>query len=104
MTNPRLHPTAQAALDALAQGDAARWRALFAPEAELLDDGDPHDLEAFTASALGQERFTRIEHADEKGLRVEGQFHSDRWGDFCAYFRFQLAPDGKISRLEIGQA
>jgi hypothetical protein len=28
----------------------------------------------------------------------------DQWGDFQAYFKFQLSPAGKINRLDIGQA
>jgi hypothetical protein len=33
-----------------------------------------------------------------------GAFHSDQWGDFRTYFRFQLSPSGKITRLDLGQA
>jgi hypothetical protein len=36
-------------------------------------------------------------------LGLTGAFHSDQWGDFQAYFRFQLSHAGKISRLDIGQ-
>ena len=31
-------------------------------------------------------------------------FHSDEWGDFRTYFKFQLSPGRKIERLDIGQA
>ena len=41
---------------------------------------------------------------EDNGLRISGQFHSDQWGDFRAFFRFHLATDGRITRLEIGQA
>jgi hypothetical protein len=103
-TTPALHPSAKAALDALASGDKTAWSALFTADAALFDDGAPQSLHAFTAEAVGHERFTHIERVENDGLDVEGQFHSDRWGDFRVYFKFRLAADGRISRLEIGQA
>jgi hypothetical protein len=41
---------------------------------------------------------------ENNGLDLLGEFHSDRWGDFRTYFRFQLSPAGRIKRLDIGQA
>jgi hypothetical protein len=96
--------TAKAAIDALQAGNKAAWSALFAPEAQLFDDGNPRDLHQFTQEALGHERFTSIETVENGGLDVTGHFHSDEWGDFLAYFRFKLSPAGKIVRLDIGQA
>ena len=40
----------------------------------------------------------------QDGLSLEGEFHSDQWGDFRSYFRFTLSSAGKIVRLDIGQA
>jgi hypothetical protein len=45
-----------------------------------------------------------IDSVSEGGLEVVGAFHSDRWGDFRTYFRFQLTATGEIRRLDIGQA
>jgi hypothetical protein len=98
------NPTVRAAIEALQQGDAAAWSGLFAADAQLLDDGSPRSLEAFTRDALGRERFTRIERVENHGLDLTGDFHSERWGDFRTYFRFQLDPSGKIRQLQIGQA
>lgn len=103
-THPALHPAAQAALDALSSGDKAAWSALFTSDAALFDDGSPINLYAFTREAVGHERFTHIEQVENGGLDIVGQFHSDQWGDFRASFKFQLAPDGRIRRLDIGQA
>jgi hypothetical protein len=98
------NPTVKAAIEALQKGDAQAWGALFEPDAELYDDGSPRSLEEFNGSALGQERFTSIDRVDNHGLDVTGQFHTQQWGDFRAYFRFQLSAAGKIRRLDIGQA
>jgi hypothetical protein len=59
---------------------------------------------SFTCDALGHERFTSIDRVENNGLDLIGAFRSDQWGDFQAYFRFQLSPAGKINRLDIGQA
>jgi hypothetical protein len=97
-------PAVKAAIDALQKGDRTAWSALFEPDAQLYDDGSPRSLDKFTADALGHERFTSIDRIENNGLDVFGAFHSDQWGDFRTYFKFQLSPAGKIRRLDIGQA
>jgi len=88
----------------LQNGDRKTWSALFEPDVELYDDGSPRSLKEFTRDAFGHERFTSIDRVENNGLDLTGAFHSDRWGDFQTYFRFQLSPAGKINRLDIGQA
>jgi len=103
-TDSVTNPTVKAAIDALQRGDRAAWSALFEAGAKLFDDGSPRSLETFSRDALGHERFTSIDSVGTGGLEVIGDFHSDTWGDFKTYFRFQLSPAGKIERLDIGQA
>lgn len=98
------NPTVKAAIQALQRGDQDAWAALFEPEATLYDDGSPRSLRKFTEEALGQERFTSIDRVENRGLDLIGGFHSERWGDFRTYFRFQLGASGRIKRLDIGQA
>jgi hypothetical protein len=98
------NPTVRVAIEALQGGDRGLWAAQFEADAELYDDGSPRSLQEFTQEALGHERFTSISRVENHGLDVTGHFHSDRWGDFRTYFRFQLSPTSKIKRLEIGQA
>ncbi|KWF27859.1 hypothetical protein WL84_12340 [Burkholderia cenocepacia] len=98
------HPVVRSAINALQQGDGAAWAALFASGATLYDDGHPRDLHAFSRDAIGTERFTTIDRVDNNGLDVYGQFHSDRWGTFRTYFKFQVDDKGRITRLDIGQA
>jgi hypothetical protein len=103
-TSALTNPTVKAAIEALQQGDRNAWSALFEPDAELYDDGSPRSLQEFTRDALGHERFTSIDSVENNGLDLTGAFHSDQWGDFKTYFRFQLSASGKIKRLDIGQA
>jgi hypothetical protein len=104
MVTPALrNPTVKAAIDAFQNGDRGAWSALFEEDAELFDDGSPRSLEKFTRDAIGHERFSSIERVGQDGLEVIGKFHSDQWGEFRTYFRFHVAPDGKIHRLDIGQ-
>jgi hypothetical protein len=104
ITDALTNATVKAAIEALQKGDRIAWWALFEAGAELYDDGSPRTLQKFTADALGHERFTSIERVENHGLDIIGAFHSDQWGDFKTYFRFQLSPAGKIKRLDIGQA
>jgi hypothetical protein len=104
ITDVLTNATVKAAIGALQKGDRQAWAALFEPDAKLYDDGSPRSLQKFTDDALGHERFTSIERVENHGLDVIGAFHSDKWGDFRTYFRFQLSPAGKIKRLDIGQA
>jgi len=103
-TNALTNPTVKAAIEALQSGDRKAWSALFEPGAKLYGDGAPRSLEKFTRDALGHERFTSIDRVENNGLDLIGAFHSDQWGDFRTYFRFQLSPSDKIRRLDIGQA
>lgn len=103
-TNALTNPTVKAAIEALQSGDRKAWSALFEPDAKLYDDGAPRSLKKFTRDALGHERFTSIDRVENNGLDLVGAFHSDQWGDFRTFFRFQLSPSGKIKRLDIGQA
>ena len=103
-TDALTNPTVKAAIEALQSGKGKAWSALFEPDAELYDDGNPRSLKEFTRNSLGHERLTSIDRVENNGLDLTGAIHSDRWGDFQTYFRFQLPPAGKINRLDIGQA
>jgi hypothetical protein len=100
----QLHPVARAAVEALQAGDKSTWASLFEADAALYDDGNPRSLEKFTRDALGHERFLSIESVSNQGLDLTGILQSETWGTFRTYFRLQLGPNGKIKRLDIGQA
>jgi len=103
-TDQLTNPTVKKAIEALQAGDKKAWFALFTADAELFDDGHKMNFKSFFEKALGHERFTAIDKMENQGLDVYGRFHSDQWGDFKTYFRFIINPEGKIRRLDIGQA
>jgi hypothetical protein len=103
-TDKLTNKTVRAAIQALAEGNANNWFSLFTNDAELYDDGHRMNFHDFFNKALGHERFTSIDKVEQDGLHIYGHFHSDQWGDFKTYFKFQINAHGKISRLDIGQA
>lgn len=98
------NPVAKAAITSWQNADRAKWLSFFTNDAQLFDDGQPRDFKKFSSEAIGHERFTSIDKVEEHGTAVYGQFHSDTWGDFKTYFRFHIDEQGKIFRLDIGQA
>jgi hypothetical protein len=103
-TSKLTNPTVKAAFDAWQQGDSKLWLSFFTPDAQLLDDGHPRNFESFSTEAIGHERFTSLDIVKDNGRSIYGKFHSDTWGNFKTYFKFHLDSNGKIYKLEIGQA
>jgi hypothetical protein len=98
------NPIAKAAIEAWQKGDAVLWQSFFTADAKLLDDGNTRNLKKFSTETIGHERFLSIDKVEDNGLSVYGRFHSDTWGDFKTYFKFHVDANGKINKLEIGQA
>ena len=99
------HPVVKAAVSTMNAGNREGWLALFAADAVLTDDGSPHDYVDWSNRELfGQSRgyITAIDRVEDSGLTLYAQFHSDRWGDFPTFLKFQVQ-DGKITRLDVGQ-
>ncbi len=94
----------QQAIEAFQASDINKWTSLFAEDAVLLDDGNPRDLKEFSNHAITIENFVSIDKVEDHGNSVYGAFHSDEYGDFKAYFKFHFNKEGKINKLEIGQA
>jgi hypothetical protein len=103
-TDKITNPTVKKAIDALQSGDKKAWFDLFTDDAELFDDGNKINFKSFSEAALGHERFTSIDKVENNSLDLYGHFHSDKWGDFKTYFKFHINGNGKIDKLEIGQA
>jgi hypothetical protein len=103
-TEKLTNPIVKQAINALQAGDKQAWFTLFTNDAQLFDDGNKMNFKSFFEKALGHERFTSIDKVEQNGLHVYGKFHSDQWGNFKTYFKFTVEADGRISKLEIGQA
>ncbi|WP_345209431.1 hypothetical protein [Mucilaginibacter gynuensis] len=103
-TEKLTNPVVKQAINALQTANKTVWFSLFTTDAELYDDGKLISFRYFSDSALGHEHFNSIDRVEDDGLSVYGKFHSDQWGDFKTYFKFHINADGKINRLDIGQA
>jgi hypothetical protein len=103
LTNLLIIPTVKSAVEALQNADKAAWTLLFASKAVLYDDGSPRNLKRFTLESFGSVRFICIDRVANNGLYIEGDFHSDEWGNFRTYFNFELNDSGRIVRLDIGK-
>lgn len=96
--------TVKKAVEAFQESDIEKWTSLFAKDAVLFDDGNPRNLKEFSTHAITIENFVSIDKVEDNGNSVYGAFHSDKYGDFKAYFKFHFNTEGKINKLEIGQA
>ncbi len=103
-TSKLTNATVKAAFDAWQKGDSKTFLSFFTPDATLYDDGNPRNFQGFVKDACGHERFTGIDKVENEGKDIFGNFHTESWGDFRTYFKFHFNVEGKIHRLDIGQA
>ncbi|MGD0649516.1 MAG: hypothetical protein ABR971_16140 [Acidobacteriaceae bacterium] len=103
LTNLLIVPTVKAAVEALQNADKVAWKRLFAPRAVLYDDGSPRDLRRFMKESFGRGRFICIDRVANSGFYIEGDFHSEEWGDSRTYLNFELNNSGRIVRLDVGK-
>lgn len=96
--------TVKSAFEAWQKGDRKMFLSFFTTDAKLYDDGSPRDFERFVKDACGNEKFTSIDKVENNGLAIFGAFHTKSWGDFKTYFKFHINAEGKLNRLDIGQA
>lgn len=103
-TSKLTNETVKKALDAWQQGDSNSFLSYFTNDVKLYDDGNPRDFLKFVKDACGYEKFTSIDKVENNGQYITGNFHTESWGDFKTYFKFHIDTEGKITRLDIGQA
>lgn len=103
-TSKLTNETVKKVFDAWQNGDSKTFLSYFTTDAKLYDDGNPRDFQKFVKDACGHEKFTNIDKVENNGLDITGNFHTESWGDFKTYFKFHINTEGKINRLDIGQA
>ncbi len=103
-TSKLTNVTVKAAYDAWQKGDSKTFLSYFTADATLTDDGNLRSFQNFVKDACGTERFTSIDKVEDNGTAIYGHFHTESWGDFNTFFKFNLNEEGKIYRLDIGQA
>ncbi|MBT2416227.1 MULTISPECIES: nuclear transport factor 2-like protein [Chryseobacterium] len=104
MDTTKLNETVKKAFEAWQSGDAEAFTSFFTTDSKLYDDGNPRDFKKFVKDACGHEKFTSIDKIENDGKAIYGQFHTESWGDFKTFFKFNLNNEGKFDTLEIGQA
>lgn len=103
-TNKLTNETVKKAFEAWQNGDSKTFLSFFTDDAQLYDDGNPRNFQGFVKEACGHEKFTSIEKVENDGKNITGEFHTESWGNFKTYFNFTINKDGKVNRLDIGQA
>lgn len=104
MDTTKLNETVKKAFEAWQKGDAETFTSFFTEDAKLYDDGNVRDFKKFIKDACGHEKFTMIDKIENDGKTIYGQFHTESWGDFKTFFKFNINNEGKFDTLEIGQA
>ncbi|MFJ4679751.1 MULTISPECIES: hypothetical protein [Kitasatospora] len=98
-------PAVRRLLGAVNSGDRDAFFAALTEDATMSDDGSERDL----ADWVDREIFSshgHIEVQTEKsgGRAVVADYRNDTWGEMRTAWRFTVAPDGRVSRFETGQA
>ncbi len=104
-TSQLTNETVKKAFDALQQNDKQTWYSCFTANTAFTDDGRTLDFRSFFDNAFDKkEKFLSIDKTENNGKDIYGNFYAGQWGTFRVYFRFHIGDDGKIYRLDIGQA
>lgn len=105
MSSALHNPAVRALVEAVNRGDRDAFLALLTPDAELTDDGTTRDLEEW----IDREIFTSNGHMDVHRQNGDGtdltvRYRNDTWGEMNTRWHFTVTDDGRISRIETGQA
>jgi hypothetical protein len=101
-----IDPVVRDAIRAMNARDRESWLALFADNATMSDDGDEHDLIEWSVSELfGESRayVKDVKRVEDNGRTIYADFHSDQWGDFETFMKFDIDDSNRITRLDLGQ-
>ncbi|TDX86139.1 hypothetical protein B0I22_0247 [Epilithonimonas xixisoli] len=103
--NKITNQTVKKAIEALQENDKTNWYSYFTKDAVFTDDGNQLNLKSFFDNAFNhKEKFLSIDKVENEGKNLEGNFFAGQWGTFRTYFNFHINEEGKIERLDIGQA
>lgn len=104
-TNKLRNQTVKKAIEALQENDKKTWYSYFTKDAIFTDDGNKLNLKSFFDNAFShKEKFLSIDKVENEGKNISGNFFAGQWGTFKTFFNFHINEEGKIERLDIGQA
>jgi hypothetical protein len=94
------NPVVRAMVTAMNSGDRKAFFALFAPSAQLTDDGNPEPLAEWVDREIFRAHGSLyVEAEDRDGLELTGRFKSDQW-DMLTVWRFEVINEW-IQRLDV---
>lgn len=103
--NKLTNETVKKAIEALQENDKTTWYSYFTKDAIFTDDGNKLNLKSFFDNAFNhKEKFLSIDKVENEGKNISGNFFAGQWGTFKTFFNFHINTEGKIERLDIGQA
>ncbi|MET9604682.1 nuclear transport factor 2 family protein [Streptomyces sp. NPDC006512] len=98
-------PTVRAFVNAVNAGDRAALRAVLIPGATMSDDGSDRDLAEWTErEVFSSGGHMAVASEADGGRSLVVDYRNDTWGEMRTAWRFDVTPDGRVSRFETGQA
>ncbi|MGW0390301.1 nuclear transport factor 2 family protein [Streptomyces sp. NPDC003042] len=98
-------PAVRAFVTAVNAGDQDAFMAVLTPDATMSDDGSDRDLGQWADKEIfssGGQMAVVSESDGGRALVVD--YRNDTWGEMRTAWRFDVTPDGRVSRFETGQA
>ncbi|MER7759147.1 nuclear transport factor 2 family protein [Streptomyces sp. NPDC097619] len=97
-------PVVAAFVAAVNAHDQEAFFALLTPDATMSDDGTDRNLTEWT----DREMFSSRGHMDviketDGGRSLVANYRNDTWGEMRTAWRFEITPEGRVSRFETGQ-
>jgi hypothetical protein len=98
-------PAVRAFVTAVNSGDQAAFQKALTSDATMSDDGSDRDI----ADWAEREIFSSGGHMAvtseaDAGRSLVVDYRNDTWGQMRTAWRFDVTPDGRVSRFETGQA
>ncbi|MFG2622867.1 nuclear transport factor 2 family protein [Streptomyces sp. NPDC048507] len=98
-------PAVRAFVTAVNAGDKQAFQRVLTPGATMSDDGSDRDVADWTEREIfscGGHMAVASEASGGRALVVD--YRNDTWGEMRTAWRFDVTPDGHVSRFETGQA
>ncbi|MET9323222.1 nuclear transport factor 2 family protein [Streptomyces sp. NPDC003038] len=98
-------PAVRAFVTAVNAGDQNAFAAALTPDATMSDDGSDRDLTQWAEKEIfSSGGHMAVESESDGGRALIVDYRNDTWGAMRTAWRFDVTPDGRVSRFETGQA
>ena len=98
-------PAVRAFVTAVNNHDHEGFMALLAPGATMADDGTERDLADWTDREIfSSHGHMEVENESDGGRRLVARYSNDMYGEMRTTWSFTVDDEGRITRIETGQA